>query len=222
MTEDRWVTFDCYGTLIDWLGGFRKILSPISGVRTESLLQEYHEAERVLEADRPQYLYRHVLTAGLARAAEKTGIALASEDTDLLVRRWGDLPLYPDVSKALDALRTAGWKIGILTNCDNDLFAATLAGNPALRPEIVITAEETGSYKPEFGHFLRFESQTGVLRQNWIHAANSWFHDIDPAQRFGITRIWVNRDKTGHDPAAATCVVDDIAALPEAVSQLTG
>lgn len=222
MAEDRWVTFDCFGTLIDWLGGFRKILSPISGVRTESLLRAYHEAERALEADRPHYLYRAVLTAGLARAAQETGIDLASEDADLLVRRWGDLPLYPDVPKALDALRTAGWKIGVLTNCDNDLFATTLACNPALRPDIVITAEETGSYKPEFGHFLRFESQTGVVRQNWSHAANSWFHDIDPARRFGIARIWVNRDKTGHDPAAATYVIDDIAALPRTISQVIG
>ena len=129
-------------------------------------MRAYHEAERALEADRPHYLYRAVLTAGLARAAQETGIDLASEDADLLVRRWGDLPLYPDVPKALDALRTAGWKIGVLTNCDNDLFATTLACNPALRPDIVITAEETGSYKQSLAIFCALNPQTGVL-SNW-------------------------------------------------------
>lgn len=219
MAEDRWVTFDCFGTLIDWLGGFRNILSPIAGEQIERLLLAYHDAERALEAEGPHYSYRHVLTAGLTRAAEETGVTLAPEDADLLARRWGELPLYPDVPEALDALRAAGWKTAVLTNCDNDLFAATLACNPALRPDMIITAEEVGSYKPEFGHFLRFEAQTGVSRRNWVHAANSWFHDIDPARRFGITRIWVNRDKTGHDPAAASCVVDDVASLPGALEQ---
>jgi 2-haloacid dehalogenase len=222
MAEDRWVTFDGFGTLIDWLGGFRNILSPIAGNQVESLLLAYHDAERILEANGLHYSYRHVLTAGLARAAHETGVALALEDTDLLARKWGELPLYPDVPAGLDALRLAGWKIGVLTNCDNDLFAAALAANLALRPDLVITAEEVGSYKPEFGHFMRFETRTGVSRRNWVHAANSWFHDIDPARRFGITRIWVDRDKTGHDPAAASCVVDDVASLPRVLEQLVG
>jgi 2-haloacid dehalogenase len=222
MVDDRWITFDCFGTLIDWRAGFRKILSTVAGVRAGVLLRAYDEAERARESERPHYLYRYVLTVGLSRAAQRSGIDLAPKDADLLVRSWDELPLFPEVPEALDALRAAGWKIGVLTNCDNDLFAATLASNPALRPDVVITAEEVGNYKPAFGHFLRFESRTGVSRQNWVHAANSWFHDIDPARRFGVTRIWVDRDKTGNDPTAASSVVDNVAALPGELNRVVG
>lgn len=109
----------------------------------------------------------------------------------------------------------------MLTNCDDDLFAETLARHPELTPDLLITAEQVGSYKPKFGHFERFEALSGVSRGNWIHAANSWFHDIEPAQRYGIIRIWVDRDRTGHDPATASCVVGAITDLPAAVAQLT-
>ena len=107
----------------------------------------------------------------------------------------------------------------MLTNCDNDLFAKTLAKFP-LKPDLVVTAEMVGSYKPELGHFKRFQQESGVERNNWIHAACSWFHDIAPARRMGVKRIWVDRDKTGHDPAAATRVLPDVTGLPKAVSEL--
>jgi 2-haloacid dehalogenase len=217
MNRDRWITFDCFGTLIDWLGGFRTILSPIAGARAGLLLAAYHEAERLLEADRPHYLYRHVLTAGLARAAQDACIDMLTEDADILVRRWSDLPLYTDVPAVLSDLREAGWKIGILTNCDDNLFAATLASNPALRPDMVVTAEEVRSYKPELGHFHRFKERSGVSRENWIHVANSWFHDIEPARRLGVKRIWMDRDRTAHDPAAATRVIYSLDDLPAAL-----
>ena len=219
---DRWLTFDCFGTLIDWEGGFRAILGTIADDRTEDLVAVYHDLERVLEAEQPHRLYRDVLTTGLARAAEALGVGLAAEDQDVLVRRWGDLPLFPDVAHGLGALRDAGWKIGVLTNCDDDLFAMTAARNPALAPDLVITAEQVGSYKPAFGHFARFEERSGVARQNWVHAANSWFHDIEPARRYGITRIWVDRDRTGDDPSAASRVVTGVADLPAAVAAVAG
>jgi 2-haloacid dehalogenase len=69
MTSDRWITFDCFGTLIDWHGGYRAILAPIAGERTDELIKAYHDLERVLEADRPHRLYREVMTVGLAQAA---------------------------------------------------------------------------------------------------------------------------------------------------------
>jgi 2-haloacid dehalogenase len=222
MAHDRWVTFDCFGTLIDWSGGFRTILAPVAGERTEELERTYHSFERRLEVEQPHRLYRDVLTTGLAQAAQEIGLTLAAADADLLARRWGELPLYPDVPQGLDALRAAGWKIGVLTNCDDDLFAQTLARHPQLAPDLVVTAEQVGSYKPEFGHFVRFEAQTGVARQDWVHAANSWFHDIEPARRQGITRVWVNRDQTGHDPAAASRVIAGVRDLPAAVAAVAG
>ena len=119
-------------------------------------------------------------------------------------------------------LRAAGWKIGVLTNCDDDLFAATLARHPGLRPDLVVTAQQVASYKPGLGHFERFTARSGVARENWLHAATSWFHDIEPAHRLGIARIWVDRDRTGDDPALASRRVLDMASLPAAVAAVMG
>ena len=211
MAQDKWLTFDCFGTLIDWRTGFRSILRPFAGDQTDALIAAYHQRERALERERPHRRYRDVLTTGLAEAAQALGLALP--EPDCLVRGWGEQPLHPDVAAGLAALRARGWKIAVLTNCDDDLYARTAAQNPALGADLVVTAEQTGSYKPEFGHFAMFEAKTGVARDHWVHAAVSWFHDIEPAQRYGIKRVWVNRDQTGEDPAAASFVVPDVAGL---------
>ena len=219
MAQDRWVTFDCFGTLCDWHSGYRNALLPIAGPRTAALMEAYHGFERQIEVERPHRLYKDVLTAGLELAAKKIGLSLAEGQSAALVRGWGAMPFFVDVAPALTALRQAGWKLGILTNCDEDLFAQTLKTMP-LRPDHVVTAERVGSYKPALGHFLRFEQETQVARPNWIHAACSWFHDIAPARAHGVKRIWVDRDKTGDDPAAASRVIADLAALPRAVAEL--
>ncbi len=219
---DRWVTFDCFGTLIDWLTGFRAILAPAAGDRTDALIDAYHAFERTLETDKPHRAYRDVLTTGTARAAAKLGLHLPTSEADLLARHWGEQPLFPDSLAGLDALRAAGWKIGVLTNCDDDLFAQTLARHPGLKPDLVVTAEQVASYKPGLGHFERFAERSGVARENWLHAATSWFHDIEPACQLGIARVWVDRDRTGHDPAIASRRVLDMASLPEAVAAIMG
>ncbi len=219
MAGDRWVTFDCFGTLVDWHSGYRKILSPIVGSRTDELIRAYHEVERAIETERPHRLYKDVLTTGLAQAAAKIGVRLPKEQADVIVRNWGEQPFYGDVAAVLGELHRAGWKLAMLTNCDNDLFAKTLAKFPE-KPDLVVTAEMVGSYKPELGHFKRFQQESGVERSNWIHAACSWFHDIAPARRMGVKRIWVDRDKTGHDPAAATRVLPNVLDLPKTVAEL--
>jgi 2-haloacid dehalogenase len=222
MTTDRWVTFDCFGTLIDWHGGYRAILAPLAGACTDALITAYHGFERRLEAERPHRLYRDVLTEGLGRAARQLGLALPAGEADVLARRWGEQRLFADVPAALAALRADGFRIGILTNCDDDLFAQTRERFMPAPPDLVITAEQVGGYKPGLGHFQRFEQQTGVARGNWVHAACSWFHDIEPARRLGVARVWVDRDRTGDDPAAASRVLPDLAGLAEAVRALVG
>jgi FMN phosphatase YigB (HAD superfamily) len=146
----------------------------------------------------PHRLYRDALTTCVSRAAAKIGLNLLTDDADLLARHWGEPPLYADTLAGFDQLRRAGWKIGVLTNCDDDLFAETLARHPKLTSDMVVTAQQVGSYKPTRGHFLRVERQSGVARGNWVHAAASWFHDVEPLHRLGIARIWVDRDHTDH------------------------
>jgi 2-haloacid dehalogenase len=202
------MTFDCYGTLLDWQSGFRRILAPVAGERIDALVAAFHAVEP--EVEREVSLYKDVLREGVARAATRAGVPLP--DRDLLVDGWHTLEAFPDTVAALRALRAQGWKLAILTNCDDDLFEST---RPALGVSIdlVVTAEQVGSYKPALGHFERFEELSGVAREGWVHAAVSWWHDMVPAKELGLRRVWVDREDSGHDPSIVTARVPDMASL---------
>jgi 2-haloacid dehalogenase len=162
--------------------------------------------------------YREILAEGLRRAAAREGIALPPGGEHALSERWAEMPIFDDVGPALGALRDAGWSLAILTNCDDDLIATTVARMP-VEFDLLVTAEQVGSYKPAHGHWQRFAELTGE-RDAWVHAANSWVIDIKPASELGIPRVWVDRDRSGHDAAIADAVLPDLRDLPEAVSSL--
>ncbi len=208
---DKWVTFDCYGTLLDWEAGFRGILRPIAGDRTDALVASYREVEIEVEAEDPTASYKHVLTEALTRSAARLELGLPRPD--ILVRDWARIDYYPDTKDSLDALHADGWKLAILTNCDNDLVAATQA-RLAMPIDLIVTAEEVQSYKPALGHFLEFERRTGVARERWIHAAVSWHHDMRPARELGLARVWVDRERSGEDESIVTSHLYDLASLP--------
>jgi 2-haloacid dehalogenase len=216
MGAEKWVTFDCYGTLLDWQSGFRRILAGVAGARADELVHAYHDAEAATEGEAPGRSYKEVLTLTLKRAAAAIGLPLGEADAGALVREWGSLPIFPDTAPALRELRADGWRLGVLTNCDDDLFARTRAVFPVPLDKVV-TAQQVGSYKPALAHFERFEAESGVARERWVHAAVSWWHDIEPARKLGIRRVWVDRERSGHDPAAATVRIESLAALPAAL-----
>jgi 2-haloacid dehalogenase len=216
---ERWVTFDCYGTLVDWWTGMGGAAESVAGERAAELLDAYHEQELVLEAERPAHSYRHVLREGLRRAAERTGIELSGSGDEAFVNTWTEMPVFDDVGPALAQLREAGWRFAILTNCDDDLIAGTQEHLPA-QFDMVVTAEQVGSYKPDLDHFHAFRERAGVREGDWVHAACSWMHDILPAARIGIPRVWVDRDRSGHPPGVASLVLTDMTGLPGAVEQL--
>jgi 2-haloacid dehalogenase len=205
----RWMTFDCYGTLLDWQAAFRRAVAPAAGERTDDLVQAFHAVEPEVEAELPSAPYREILREGLARAADRTGLDI---DSGLLVENWHTIEAFPDTADALRTLRERGFRLGILTNCDDDLFESTRAalGAPI---DLVVTAEQVRSYKPALGHFERFESTTGVRREDWVHSAVSWWHDMVPARELGLTRVWVDRERSGHDASIVTHHVHDMAAL---------
>ncbi len=178
MPGTRWLTFDCYGTIADWNACMLGALAAGRGrARGEPLLAAYHRAESILEA-RPHWRpYREVLTDGLGLAARRVGVPLADEQAGAFVAAWPSMPVFPDVAEALGTLASFGWRLAILTNCDDDLFAATSARLP-VPFEVVVTAEQVRSYKPDLGHFRKFAEMTGATPANWIHVANSWVHDI--------------------------------------------
>src|SRR3954469_18523568 len=126
----------------------------------ERLLHAYHDLEAEIEAQRPAPPYREVLTETLRRAAEREGVALPPGAERTLVEHWHELPIFDDVGPALGALRDAGWSLAILTNCDEDLIATTVARMP-VQFDLLVTAEQVGSYKPAHGHWQRFSELTG-------------------------------------------------------------
>jgi 2-haloacid dehalogenase len=211
------MTFDCYGTLLDWQTGFRRILEPVADGRIDELVQAFHAVEPEVERELSGALYKDILREGLARAAERAGVELP--DRDVLIDGWHTIRAFPDTVDALRMLHAHGWKIGILTNCDLDLFDATRAALD-VQPDLVVTAEEVRSYKPALGHFERFEELSGVQRGDWVHAAVSWWHDMVPARELGLRRIWVDRENSGHDPSIVTARVPDMASLVDVARDL--
>lgn len=215
----RWVTFDCYGTLADWRTGMRQSLEPVAGERTGELLDAYYALEPAVQSELATAAYREILAETLRRAAGRIGLELAPGQDQALAEGWPRMPIFEDTAPTLRALREAGWKLGVLTNCDDDLIAATLAAI-GVTADMVVTAGDAGSYKPAHGHFNVFADRTEHERELWIHAANSVLYDITPASELGLPRVWVDRDRTGEDPSIATARIDDLRPLPEVVERL--
>jgi 2-haloacid dehalogenase len=190
---ERWATFDCYGTLIDWNGGIGRQLEHLFGAENVSrLLFVYHELERAYERERPTASYREVLTVALVHLAEREGLPLAADEQDALARSLPTWEPFPEVPAALEDARARGWKLAILSNTDRDYIDASL-GRIGVPFELAIVASEIGSYKPGFKHWETFEAQTGSSRDTHVHVGASLYHDIAPATKLGLHTVWINR-----------------------------
>ena len=215
---DRWLTFDCFGTLIDWRHGIRttgELLFPGHG---QAFLDAYIALEAEVESEGSFKRYRAVLTETSRRAARQLGLDLKPDDATALVSTIPYWPPFGDVGAALADLRKEGWKFALLTNCDRDIIALTQRRLPASF-DAVVTAEDVSAYKPNPAHFRLFQSTFGASADAWIHVAQSYFHDIKPTHELGITRIWVNRQGERDDPSLADEVINGLAQLPDAVSR---
>lgn len=220
MAASRWLTFDCYGTIADWNSCMLTALEPLVGSAAAPLLAAYHQAESILEAEPQWRPYREILTDGLALAAHRIGLSLSMAQTEAFVTAWPEMPVFPDVAEAVAGLASAGWRLAILTNCDDDLFATTAERLPT-EFEIALTAEQAQSYKPDLGQFRKFAEMTGATPENWIHVANSWVHDIAPAARMGLRSVWVDRDRTGHPAKSAERRITAMRRLPMTVTDVS-
>jgi 2-haloacid dehalogenase len=203
-TTERWATFDCYGTLIDWNGGIRRVLG------SDELLDRYHELEPQVEAEDPGKSYREVMTEVARR--------LGAEDPDALARSLPSWEPFPEVRFALEQARAGGWKLAALSNSDRDFIEASIEriGVPF---ELAIVASEIGSYKPARAHWDRFFAQTGAATDHHVHVAQSHFHDVVPARALGLTTVWINRQGERAEPAA-TRELPDLTRLPETLDEL--
>jgi 2-haloacid dehalogenase len=216
---DRWLTFDCFGTLIDWRHGIRTTGELLFPGRGEEFLNAYIALEAEVE-EGPFKRYRAVLTETARRAAKQLSLDLKADDASALVSTIPHWPPFADVGPALAGLRKQGWKFALLTNCDRDIIALTQRRLPASF-DAVVTAEDVSAYKPNPAHFKLFQSTFGSSAAAWIHVAQSYFHDIRPTHELGITRIWVNRQGEKDDSALADVVISNLKELPEAASRLS-
>jgi len=219
VTGTRWVTFDCYGTLIDWQAGLTAMLSRFTGERAGEVVRAYHASERQVEGERPHRSYKDVLVRAVARAAADRGVPLSDADAQTLPRSWGTMRPFDDVEALLAKLRAKGFRLAVLTNCDDDLFEVT---HRTFRVpfDLFVTAERVRGYKPAPWHFRAFERITGVRRDDWVHVACSWYHDIAPARALGISRVWLDRERTGEDPGSASVHVHSAPEAADAIEAL--
>ena len=171
---ERWATFDCYGTLVDWNAGIGAALGD------PSLLERYHELEPVVQAEDPGRRYRDVLQETARRLGVDADPAASLPD-------W---PVFPEVRDELEEARRRGWRLGILTNSDRDLIEASME-TIVIPFDLEIVASEIGAYKPAHDHWHAFADAVGRLPD--VHVAQSHFHDVVPATALGIPTVWINR-----------------------------
>jgi 2-haloalkanoic acid dehalogenase type II len=193
------ITFDCYGTLIDWRRGIRRAFEAMAvslGARVDldRALAMYEETEAAVEAE-PFRSYREVLAATARRIAKRLGWQLPEARAGFLAESLPGWTPFPDTNRALMRLVDAGYVLGILSNVDDSLLVWTRRHLAAFF-DIVVTAEQVGSYKPAPAHFTTARALIGD--RTWLHAAQSYFHDVVPARALGIPVAWINR--TGERP----------------------
>ena len=207
------LTFDCYGTLIDWETGlanaFRTVL-PAHGVSADDgdLLERYARHEAAAEAG-PYLPYRDVLATGLRGVAGEFDLTVTDEEAATFGGSVADWPAFADSAAALARLKER-FRLGVLTNCDDDLFAAS---NERLGVAFdwIVTAQQVGSYKPSDANFQALFARLALPRERILHVAQSLYHDHAPAKRLGLTTVWIDRrhDKAGRGATPATDAAPD-------------
>ncbi len=189
------ISFDCYGTLIDWETGILAALQPLLQKRSidvsdAKLLQLYGELEA--EAEAGEYKpYRQVLCEVAAGIGKRLGFETTSAEQNSLPDSVASWRPFPDTVDALHELHSK-FKLAIISNIDDDLFAAS-ARQLDTRFDHVITAFQARAYKPSPTIFRLGQERLGISTQEWLHAGQSIYHDVVPAQAMGIATVWVNR-----------------------------
>ena len=218
------LTFDCYGTLIDWEAGILAALRAVFEARRlrptdDELLEAFARHEAAVEAG-PYQRYRTILGATLRAIAAERGFEPTAGEVAAFGGSVADWQAFPDSAAALARLATR-FRLGVITNCDDDLFAGS-ERRLGVSFDWVVTAQQVGAYKPSERNFeLAFE-RLGLPRERILHCAQSLFHDHVPAKRLGLATVWVDRrqDRAGFGatpPATATpdLTVPDMATLAE-------
>jgi 2-haloacid dehalogenase len=214
----RWASFDCYGTLIDWNGGLRSTFARLwPDADLDAVLVRYHEVEPRVQED-PGKPYRQVMAESFRLVADHEGLPLGADDEDALGEALPAWEAFPEVAEELWRLREACWSLAILSNTDPELLDASIQtiGVPV---DAVVTAREAGSYKPAHGHWHRLFERADVDRDRHVHVGASLFHDVAPCLDLAVPVVWVNRK--GEDPEPPpTAELRDLSGLADTLDRL--
>ena len=196
----QWMSFDCYGTIVDWETGISDAVSGLCarrglGKTREEILALFADSEPKVQTSGEFLDYRRVLRDVLAIMAQQLGITLSGSEAGALsdsLPRW---PVFPDAVAALRTLQTS-YKLAIISNVDDDLFQQT-QDVLGISFDAVVTSLQARSYKPGLGNFQLAQERMGVESANWLHVGESLYHDIGPANLLGLDSVWVNRPDRG-------------------------
>ena len=215
----EWVTFDCYGTLIDWERGITDALLPLlpPGTDRKALAEWYIAMEAEFEAE-GYHLYRDVLDRVGRRVLRSLDAAIPEDKASPLPSSLADWRPFPEVPAALRALTDSGRYLAILSNVDRDLLELSI-GRIGVRPDLAITAEDCGSYKPAPGHWRRFLERAGVSTERTVHVGASQYHDIRPATALGFRTVFIDRHGETLE-TTPTRVLRDLSTLPNVIDEL--
>jgi len=211
-SQFEWLSFDCYGTLIDWESGILGYLRPLLRIKNQDvadgdILNLYSEFEP-RQQHPPYRRYREVLASVVRDFAARFDFEVTEAEATGLADSIRDWQPFPDTVPALQRLKSR-YRLAVLSNIDDDLFAMT-APKLGVELDLVVTAQQVGSYKPTRRNFEVLLERLPVKKERLLHVAESLFHDVAPARELGIATVWVNRRKG--KPAAATKLVS---ALPD-------
>jgi 2-haloacid dehalogenase len=216
--RDRWATFDCYGTLVDWPGGVRETMLGVwPDADGAALLESYMRIEPTVQEGRG-IPYREVMAETMAGVADEFGLPVPPGRSHVLAEALPTWRVFPEVPAALTELREGGWQLAILSNTDADLLESSIAAIGVEIDERVV-ASDIGSYKPAFGHWETFFRRTEADRTRHIHVAASLFHDIEPCAKLGLPAVWIDRlGESSMVPRSAT--LPDLTDLPPTLERL--
>jgi 2-haloacid dehalogenase len=209
LTRFKVLTFDCYGTMIDWETGIFSALRPIlaahnAEIADSALLELYSELE--LTAEQGEFVrYRDVLQSVVRGFGERLGFLPTDAEVRSLPESLANWQPFPDTVAALRKLKSR-YQLAVLSNVDDDLLA-TSAPKLGVAFDNIITAQQAGCYKPCMRMFKLAEDRIGVNREQWLHVGQSIYHDVIPAQSLGIATVWVNRRSPRPGAGAAKAAV---------------
>ena len=189
------ITFDCYGTLIDWETGILGAIRPVllahhASLSDPEILRLYSELEADAESSHYQP-YREILRDVVRGFGVRLGFRTTEEEQHSLSNSLTNWKPFPDTVAALRNLKTK-FKLGIISNVDDDLFSAS-ARQLEVDFDYVTTAGQAHAYKPSLEIFRLAQRKMGIPSEHWLHAGQSIYHDVIPARSLGISTVWVNR-----------------------------